>query len=178
MENKDKIKEMISMFDKTIATYEANQIRIYELEGFENDIRHEISIGKKRGVVDGYKLYEKQRNILLERYEKKDENELLHELYVFCKANEKVKSKLNKIYSGIGNTENRLENRVYKPRFMSPSEMTVKTFVELPKEEFELIIEKGFTKATRDTILGKSELEFDKVEVNQASRKILCYKRQ
>jgi hypothetical protein len=118
---------MLSIYDKTIYTYEHNDERIKELEGIQNDLMHEISLGKKRGVVDGYKLYEKMRDVLVERYEKRDVNDELKPLYDYLKSNVVIKNSLNRVLVDTKSEAERLANRAYTPRVLHCDELTMKT---------------------------------------------------
>ena len=132
---KDRICNMISEFDQTIQTYEYNVERIQYLEDLENDLRHEISLGKKRGTVEGYKLYDLQRDTLIERYERRDQNDRLKPLYDILKQNKGLKKELTKAQSEVNKIVKQHERRAYKPRVLNKGEMTAKTWDNLQQNK-------------------------------------------
>jgi hypothetical protein len=122
----DNITSILGIIDKTVNTYEANKKRVTELEGMSNDLIHEVSIGKKRGVVEGYKLYEQLRDVLVERYEKRDGCDELEPLYNFFTSNKNIRNDLNRVLTETQKVNKRLENRTYVPRVLDEEELTMK----------------------------------------------------
>ena len=117
-------KEMMGNIDKAISKYESNIERLKEIEGIQNDLNHEISLGKKRNVVDGYKIYNRLRELLIERYEVRDENDILKPMYEFLK-NKNLKPDLNRINASMIKEEERLKSRKYNPKVLNSVELSM-----------------------------------------------------
>lgn len=120
MENKVKkyTTNILDIFDTVVKTYERNEETIKNTEDEINDINHEIELSKPKDMYHGYLMYIALRDLRVKRREAKDENEMLQEMYEYAKSQSgiEVSKKMQKLQGHSVYTEQKLQNRSYRPR--------------------------------------------------------------
>lgn len=110
------------IIETTKCEYQKSLEDIERTEKAENDIRHKIELDDRADRTEGYRLYRQQREILQERREAKDRNELLEGLYQFFMSdeNKNLQDKLGKVLGGARKVyERQTKYRQYVPKEIS-----------------------------------------------------------
>jgi hypothetical protein len=96
--------------------YNENYERIKQKELEVTDLQHEIELAKDCNMYEGYLLYRKLRDVLRDRREMKDENEMLFFLFDTFNKIPAFKNALINAHKDIKRKERELDEREYYPR--------------------------------------------------------------
>ena len=120
---------IVTIFQDVIRTYENNIETIKQAEGELTDLEHEIELSNPKNARDGYKIYKELREIRIKRRTAKDENQLLQDMYDYCKSQQgqSFKSRLQQIQGAAAKIENAQSCRTYTPRQRNDLSITDKT---------------------------------------------------
>lgn len=95
--------------------YENNKI-ISQCDKETQDVLHRLEFDTHQNVINGYKLYDLLYEIRQRRRKAKNENEILHDLYHFCKDNPVFLEKAKRIQSDAQKIVDEQKERIYNPR--------------------------------------------------------------
>lgn len=143
---------IITIFDQTIKGYEGAKDTIKNTEAQLQDIQHEIEISKPKDMYSGYLMYQKIRELRIQRREAKEEVELLQELYDYLTGQQaqQFKQTMQKIQGHSAKLRTQQENRTYSPR--ERKDLTIKGVTSTEPKPFEEMMEEF--KKTKVTIKG------------------------
>ena len=132
---------MITIFDQTIKGYEGAKDTIKNTEAQLQDIQHEIEISKPKDMYSGYLMYQKIRELRIQRREAKEEVELLQELYDYLTGQQaqQFKQTMQKIQGHSAKLRTQQENRTYSPR--ERKDLTIEGVTSTEPKPFEEMME-------------------------------------
>ena len=109
---------IVSIFHSVIQNYEKNEKTIKEIEAELNDISHEIELSPGKDLYGGWRLYDRIRQLRIQRRRCKEENELLKESYEYLTGvnAQNFKTKMQQLQSSAAKLRDVQEKRTYKPR--------------------------------------------------------------
>lgn len=109
---------MVQIIQDVIKSYERNEERVKAIEGELNDLNHEIELTPSRNMYSGYLLYKSIRELRIERRQRKEENELMKDMYEYFKGQQgqSFKNKIQQIQGNAAKLREVQERRTYTPR--------------------------------------------------------------
>ena len=109
---------MITIIQNVIKDYERDEVEIKQIEDELNDLNHECELSAPKNMYQGYLLYKQIRELRIERRRRKEEVELLKDMYEYFKSQQgqAFKSKIQSIQSDAAKLREIQERRTYTPR--------------------------------------------------------------
>lgn len=115
MKPEDALRDFVGDVKNMLSRYEANKLRIVEIEAQLCDMEHWIEIAPYQNVPNGYKLYRKLAELRRERRARKNENDLLWPIYEHFHATE-VLNKLTRVQGECSKAKGGIDGRTYQVR--------------------------------------------------------------
>jgi len=109
---------IVSIYNSVIQNYEKNVEDIKRIEDELNDINHEVELSAPKDMYKGWQMYSDIRKLRIERRQKKEENELMKELYEYLTGThaQNFKTKMQQIQGISAKIRQMQERRTYRPR--------------------------------------------------------------
>lgn len=109
---------MVTITSDVIKNYERNVEEIKRIEDELNDINHEIELSSPKDLYKGWLMYKTIRDLRIERRRRKEEVELMKDMYEYFKSQpgQAFKNKIQQIQGSAAKLREIQEHRTYKPR--------------------------------------------------------------
>jgi hypothetical protein len=125
------ITNILDSFETIVVKYKYNKNEINNCEKEIKDLLHEIELSKNKNAYDGFKMYEKLREVTRRRRQCLDENKELKELYNYYINNKEIKNKLIMIKNNNQVVLNNMKNRKYKAKVREDLTIATKTSTQI-----------------------------------------------
>lgn len=112
------VSTMVTIYQNVINNYERDLEEIKRIEQELNDLNHECELSRPKDMYSGYKIYKQIRELRIERRQRKEEVEILKDMYEYLKSQQgqAFKTKMQQIQGNAAKLRDVQEKRTYTPR--------------------------------------------------------------